>query len=66
MVSRHWEREGMPSFPCELEIDYCLMIGEDLRDDPQAWEATGKHIETNTTKLVRIAQMIFDKAAELT
>ena len=41
MASRHWEREGMPPYP--YEIDYCLMTGEDLENDLQAWEATEAH-----------------------
>jgi hypothetical protein len=62
MTSRHWEREGMP--PYTYEIDYCSMTGEDLENDPQAWEATEKLIEMNASKLVRILKMIFNKAAE--
>ncbi len=50
------EREGMPPYPYEIQVDYCLMTGEDLEnDDPQAWEATGKLIEVNASKLIRIS-----------
>ncbi len=38
MASRHGERDGMP--PYHYEIDYCSMTGEDLENDPKAWEAT--------------------------
>jgi hypothetical protein len=62
MASRHWEREGMPPYP--YEIDYCSMTGEGLENDLQAWEATGKLIEVDPTKLTRIVKVIFDKAAE--
>jgi hypothetical protein len=62
MASRHWEREGMPPYPYEL--DYCSMTSEDLENYLQAWEATGKLIEVDPTKLTRIVKVIFDKAAE--
>ncbi len=62
MASRHREREGMPPYP--YEFDYCSLTGEDPENDPQAREATGKLLEMNATKLVRMVKMIFDQAAE--
>ncbi len=62
MTSRHWEREGMSPYP--YEIDHCSMTGEDIENDQQAWEPTGKLIEVNATKLIRIVKLIFDKASE--
>jgi hypothetical protein len=62
MASRHWEREGVPPYPCEM--DYCLMTSENLENDLEGWEATGKLIEVNATKLTRIFQIIFDGASE--
>ena len=52
MASRHGERDGMP--PYHYEIDYCSMTGEDLENDPQAWEATGKIIEVDPAKLTSL------------
>jgi len=62
MGSRHWERAGMPPYP--YEIDYCSMIGEDIENDPQAWEAIEKLMEVDPAKLTRIVKVIFEKAGE--
>ncbi len=62
MGSRHWERAGMPPHP--YEIDYCSMIGEDIENDPQVWEAIEKLMEVDPAKLTRIVKVIFEKAGE--
>jgi hypothetical protein len=52
----------VPPYP--YAIDYCSLTGEDLENDLLAWEATGKRIEINATKLTRTVKIIFDKASE--
>jgi hypothetical protein len=56
MAFRHWEMDGMPPYP--YETDYCLKTGEDLENDPQAWEVTRKLIEMYPTKLTRIVSYL--------
>ncbi len=67
--SRTGNKEIFTSSPAigkwkECEIDYCSMTSEDLKNDQQAWDATGKLIEVNATKSTRIVKIIFDKALE--
>ncbi len=56
-ASRHWEREGMPTFPRELQ--YCCMKGQDLEEDDEALEATSAFFKIPQILMAKIVQIIF-------
>jgi hypothetical protein len=57
MRSKDWERQGMPSFP--RQIEYCSMTGQDLENDQHAREETSKFYDIEQKQWTRIVQMIF-------
>ena len=59
MGSRHWENEGLPTFPKELE--YCSLTGEDLEYDSQSWQAAKDILQLAPNKMMKNAQLIYDE-----
>ncbi len=63
MASQHWEREGIPPYYANLEKS--SMQGDNIENDPQAWEATEGPLTIKLAKLVKIVQEILDEAEKV-
>lgn len=60
LYTRHLERNGMPSFP--QEIDYCNIYGHDLEFDLEAWENTTEFINMKDNHRTKMVEMIYLEA----
>ena len=61
--SRHLERHGMPSFP--IGRYYCNILGHDLENDLEAWEATADFMAIKETHRAKIVDLINAEASAL-
>ena len=58
--TRHLERNGMPSFPNDL--DYCNIYGHDLEHDVEAWQNTTGFIGMKDHHRMKAMELIFQEA----
>jgi hypothetical protein len=58
----HWEQLGLEGY--QSQHRYCSMRGDDIQNDPVAWEATHKLMRLKTKTLHRIIDLVFKLAGE--